>query len=128
MVDDNNLGFICRDNNISKEDVIYELKYPSDKRLLMIDKAFDYEMSVDEINDLTKIDKFFLNKLLNIHKYKLYLQSINDLNYEDVIKAKKLGFSDKGISYLMEVRTKDIYEFRRVNNIRPFIKMIDTSW
>ena len=27
----------------------------------------------------------------------------------------------------MEVRTKDIYEFRRVNNIRPFIKMIDTS-
>ena len=98
MVDDNNLGFICRDNNISKEDVIYELKYPSDKRLLMIDKAFDYEMSVDEINDLTKIDKFFLNKLLNIHKYKLYLQSINDLNYEDVIKAKKLGFSDKGIS------------------------------
>lgn len=127
MVDDNNLGFICRDNNISKEDVIYELKYPSDKRLLMIDKAFDYEMSVDEINHLTKIDKFFLNKLLNIHKYKLYLQSINDLNYDDVIKAKKLGFSDKGISYLMEVRTKDIYEFRRVNNIRPFIKMIDTS-
>ena len=55
--------------------------------------------TVDDIFNLTKIDRWFLHKLHNIHQFKSCLQNHSYPDYVDIlIKAKKLGFSDKFIA------------------------------
>ena len=88
-------GFVG--NSMEVPDVDYELSHPTDKRILAISQAFDEGYSIDDLYNITKIDKWFLFRLQNIHEYKMRLRavrSVEDLDYQTVLGAKKLGFSD----------------------------------
>ena len=101
MIDDNNNGFYCN-LDISKNELEEQLQNPSFNRIFLISKAFDMDYSVNDIYNLTKIDRWFLHKLFNIHKMKLYLNNnniqLNNININNIINAKKKGFSDKLLS------------------------------
>ncbi len=137
-------GFV--DNKEIVVDNIEEsLSSPTDKRLLVIEKAFGQGWSVDRIHDLTKIDKWFLYKLENIHKINLELKkfgedyrqaaggdiSVIDALPEELLrKAKVAGFTDFQIaraigldpdSSLLAVRAR-----RKKLGILPYVKQIDT--
>lgn len=113
------------------------LQEPTDKRIFVIAKAMEEGYTIDRIHELTKIDKWFLQKLRNIHDTDHELRacpSINVLDNELLRKAKVQGFSDfqiaraLGMEQEMEIeRAIDIIRMRRKQaGIVPFVKQIDT--
>lgn len=129
-------GFV--DNKEIKIDNVDEaLREPTDKRIFVIEKAFKAGYTIDQIHDLTKIDRWFLQKLYNIHKTDQELHactSINVLDNELMRKAKIQGFTDFQIARavgmeqdmdiekaIMAVRAR-----RKRAGIVPVVKQIDT--
>jgi len=123
--------------DISFDNIEKELTEPTDMRIIVIEKAFDQGYTVDQIHELTKIDRWFLVKLRNIFDLKNQLQSyesLGDLPDEILKQAKIFGFSDFQIarhvlkpesstiaSSMLEVR-----KTRKSRNILPVVKQIDT--
>lgn len=129
-------GFV--DNKEIKIDNVDEaLREPTDKRIFVIEKAFKAGYTIDQIHNLTKIDRWFLQKLYNIHKTDQELHactSINVLDNELMRKAKIQGFTDFQIARavgmeqdmdiekaIMAVRAR-----RKQAGIIPVVKQIDT--
>ncbi|KAK8168501.1 hypothetical protein IWX90DRAFT_108026 [Phyllosticta citrichinensis] len=106
------------------------LKNPTDRRWLAVGQAMFHEgYSVDKIHDLTKIDKWFLYKLQNIVDCTNDLQEIGSLfglKKEVILKAKKLGFSDKQIALAVNSTEDEVRARRKSFGITPFVKKIDT--
>jgi carbamoyl-phosphate synthase large subunit len=114
-----------------------ELIEPTDMRIFVIADAFEKGYSVDMIHSLTKIDPWFLFKLKNIHELKNQLEQYNSLTempIEMLKKAKSIGFSDFQISrFVLKQANEQLHEsllevreYRKKNNIVPFVKQIDT--
>ncbi|WP_427814125.1 carbamoyl-phosphate synthase large subunit [Enterococcus sp. 22-H-5-01] len=96
-----------------------------DDRLFYLTEAIRRGYSIEEINELTKVDLFFLDKLLHIVELETALaKSINDS--ELLKQAKQNGFSDIKIAQLWNQTIDEIREFRKQNHILPVYKMVDT--
>ncbi|MDR2848206.1 MAG: carbamoyl-phosphate synthase (glutamine-hydrolyzing) large subunit [Bacteroidales bacterium] len=128
-------GFVGN-RDITFTDIEKELSNPTDMRIFVISKAFDKGYSIDQIHDLTKIDKWFLYKLLNIHQLKTELAKYNkveDLPADLLLQAKRQGYSDFQIARYVCKDDKDIdehllqvREYRKKTGITPYVKQIDT--
>lgn len=100
-----------------------ELEYPTDKRVFYIAKALK-TLSVDEVGELTGIDKWFIHKIKNILEIE---EKIISSFGTDVLKtAKRYGFSDKKIGRLISRDEEFVRVFRKENGIVPVVKQIDT--
>lgn len=112
------------------DDLDFELQNPTDRRWLAVGQAMIHEnYSVDKVHDLTKIDKWFLYKLQNIVDMTRELQTIGSLDglkKEIVLKAKKLGFSDRQIADAVNSTEDNVRSLRLEYGIRPWVKRIDT--
>ncbi|EEH46345.1 carbamoyl-phosphate synthase arginine-specific large chain [Paracoccidioides brasiliensis Pb18] len=106
------------------------LKNPTDRRWLAVGQAMLHEnYSVDKVHELTKIDKWFLYKLQNIVDLQNTLKEIGSLfgiQKEMMLKAKKMGFSDKQIALCVGATEDDVRARRKSFGIRPWVKKIDT--
>ena len=105
------------------------LENPTDLRLFYIVKALQIGMGVEEISKLSGIDKWFLSKVKDIVDFQNRLSIGIDasmLNYEILLKAKQLGFSDKKIGELMGASEMEVRSIRKGLGITPCIKQIDT--
>ncbi|MCJ1306564.1 carbamoyl-phosphate synthase (glutamine-hydrolyzing) cpa2 [Agyrium rufum] len=112
------------------DDLDETLRNPTDRRWLAVGQAMLHEnYTVDRVNELTKIDKWFLYKLQNIvdaHREMQDIGSLFGLKEEILRKAKKMGFSDRQIADCVG-STEDAVRARRLNfGVRPFVKKIDT--
>ncbi|MCF0179954.1 MAG: carbamoyl-phosphate synthase (glutamine-hydrolyzing) large subunit, partial [Bacteroidales bacterium] len=130
-------GFV--ENKILQvSDIDKSLREPTDKRVFVISKAMKAGYTIDQIHELTKIDKWFLQKLMSIVEVDEELQqynNINDVPRELLLLAKKKGFSDFqiGRALLKEAMAEeaeqecDIIRARRKQlGIAPVVKQIDT--
>ncbi|KAF2013301.1 carbamoyl-phosphate synthase [Aaosphaeria arxii CBS 175.79] len=112
------------------EDLDDTLRNPTDRRWLAVGQAMFHEgYSVDKVHDLTKIDKWFLHKLQNIVDCTHELEEIGSLfglKKEIILKAKKLGFSDKQIAKAVNSTEDEVRARRKSFGIRPWVKRIDT--
>lgn len=112
------------------EDLDDVLRNPTDRRWLAVGQAMLHEnYSVDRVNELTKIDKWFLHKLqgiVDMHHRLEDVGSLFGLNKELLTKVKKLGFSDKQIAQCVNSTEDDVRARRKGFGIRPFVKKIDT--
>ncbi|KAL2258446.1 hypothetical protein VTK26DRAFT_8237 [Humicola hyalothermophila] len=126
QVDPNFVGF----QGAKFEDLDYELQNPTDRRWLAVGQAMLHEnYSVDRVHELTKIDKWFLHKLQNIVDCTKELQHVGSLlalKKGHILKAKKLGFSDKQIAMAVGSNEDDVRARRLEFGIRPWVKKIDT--
>ncbi len=129
-------GFV-ENKELTIEDVDGALHTPTDKRIFVIEKAFDNGYTIDQIHELTRIDRWFLQKLKKIHDTDLALRKAGGLYAlpADLFrKAKREGFSDFQIARavgmekemdiqdaVMKVRTR-----RKELGILPAVKQIDT--
>ena len=106
------------------------LQNPTDRRWLAVGQAMLHEnYSVDKVHELTKIDKWFLYKLQNIvdmHKALEEIGSLFGLQKDVILKAKKLGFSDKQIANLVGSTEDEVRARRKSFGIHPWVKKIDT--
>ncbi|CRK46755.1 hypothetical protein BN1723_016706, partial [Verticillium longisporum] len=112
------------------EDLDFELQNPTDRRWLAVGQAMlHHDYSVDRIHDLTKIDKWFLYKLENIVNMTRELQDaggLSALTKDQVLHAKKLGFSDRQIGNAVKNTEDEVRAVRKNFGIRPWVKKIDT--
>ena len=128
-------GFIAN-KEIKVENIEKSLQEPTDNRIFVISKAFNAGYTVDQIHDLTKIDKWFLEKLYNFVQTGKDLKEFKDLESlnTDLLKlAKRQGFSDFQIGRLIFKDGMDMDEallkvraHRKSLGITPVVKQIDT--
>ena len=129
-------GFVGN-KELKIDDIEASLKAPTDKRIFVIEKAFFAGYTVDQIHELTKIDRWFLDKLLNIYQTNAALKkcgNINVLDSELLRKAKQQGFTDfqvaraLGMEKEMEMEKAQLLvrEVRKRAGIVPYVKQIDT--
>ena len=129
-------GFVGN-KELKIDDIEASLKAPTDKRIFIIEKAFFAGYTVDQIHELTKIDRWFLDKLLNIYRTNAALKkcgNINVLDSELLRKAKQQGFTDfqvaraLGMEKEMEMEKAQLLvrEVRKRAGIVPYVKQIDT--
>jgi carbamoyl-phosphate synthase large subunit len=111
------------------DELFKKIEIGDTERLFYIAELFRREISLKKINDLTAIDFFYLSKIKNIVEMEKSITNrmIQYLEPELIKKLKKRGFSDKGMADLMVgTSEKDIYEYRKLNDINPVYKMVDT--
>ena len=117
------------------------LREPTDKRIFVISKAFRAGYTVDQVHRLTRIDRWFLEKLMNImqtskelHAWGANHKQLPDLPDTLLYKAKRQGFTDFQIARAIgmeqdediEQASLDIRRHRQSRGILPVVKQIDT--
>ena len=133
-------------------DIDKALREPTDKRIFVISKAFRAGYTIDQVHDLTKIDKWFLQKLMNIMRTSEELRQLtvdsgqlavkdaaaffnsqlSNLSPQLLRKAKVQGFSDfqiaRGIGVQGDMDDGILYvrNYRKSVGILPVVKQIDT--
>jgi len=111
--------------SLSKEEIMAFIDKNTDERMYAIAEAFRHGVDIDDIYEMTKVDRLFLDKINNIVKYENVLK--NSVNNLDVLfTAKKMGFSDSYIAKVWKTTALAIYEMRKANNMYPVYKSIDT--
>lgn len=117
---------LCKD--IDDQSLTERLHDIDDNRLLVIAEAIRRGVSTDKINEITKIDKWFLQKFKNIVDMEEHLKtlSLDILDRETLLKAKKMGFPDAVIGKYVKAGKEDIKNKRNEFGIRPSYKMVDT--
>ncbi len=110
---------------LSVEELIDFIALHTDERIFAIGEAFRKGVTVDDIYALTKIDSFFLEKLVNIVKFEKEVEK-NPMSIEVLYNAKKMGFADSYIGEKWNLTEEEVYNIRKGNNIYPVYKIIDT--
>lgn len=102
------------------------LENATDDRIFQVYTALKSGMSVDKIKKITKIDEFFLYKILNIIDFERELNKETISDPFILRKAKRMGFSDKKLSEISGFSEEEIRKMRKENGIIPTYKMVDT--
>jgi carbamoyl-phosphate synthase large subunit len=112
-----------------------ELGEPGPERIWYVGDAFAMGLSVDEVFDLTKIDKWFLVQIEQIVKIELELDqlavdkgdaALAALDAATLHTLKQKGFSDRRLAKLLKTTEKAVREARRALKVRPVYKRVDT--
>ena len=111
--------------DLEKEEILEKLNDVDNDRTFVIAEAIRREISVDKIHEITTIDRFFIGAIYKIVRMENEL-SINEMTPKLLLKAKKLGFTDKVISRLSGISEVEILKMREENNIIANFKMVDT--
>ncbi len=112
------------------EEVKYKLGTPNCDRLYIVRLAMRFGMSIDEIYDISKIDKWFLNQVKEIVDFENELAGLfkhkEETQKEIMIKAKQYGFSDKQIANMNKKTPEEARDLRKALGVLPSYKMVDT--
>ncbi len=110
---------------LSDDEITYGMIHAQDDRLFYVSEAIRRGFTIYEVADFTKIDVFFLDKLLHIIEVENQIKE-NKQEIEILKEAKQLGFSDVYIADKWEMSVKEVYDLRKELNIFPVYKMVDT--
>ncbi|KAK2786385.1 hypothetical protein FQN52_007842 [Onygenales sp. PD_12] len=124
-VDFHNLGF---NETSALMSIKNELQTPSDQRLFAIANAMHSGYTVDDIWELTKIDKWFLRKLKGLSDFGKFMSGYNATTVPNSLlrQAKQLGFSDRQLAKFLSSNELAIRRLRVEAGIIPVVKQIDT--
>ncbi|MES2938002.1 MAG: carbamoyl-phosphate synthase large subunit [Pseudomonadota bacterium] len=120
---------------VDRDELEKELGDPGPERIWYVGDAFGMGLSVDEVYDLTKIDKWFLVQIEEIVKIEIDLDKLTEEKGEGALAAldeptlralKRKGFSDRRLAKLLKTTDKAVREARKKLNVRPVYKRVDT--
>ncbi|EMF0209551.1 carbamoyl-phosphate synthase large subunit [Enterococcus hirae] len=112
-------------NMIDDSELIEKVVRAQDDRLFYVAEAIRRGYPIEELAELTKIDLFFLDKLLHI--IELETELLEHPQDENVLRTvKQNGFTDQKIAELWKTEAKQIRELREKSDIKPVYKMVDT--
>jgi len=107
--------------------IVKEISTPSANRILYVAQAFREGMSVDDVFDLSFIDRWFLNQIFELISSENEIKNKSlELTVQSLPNLKSDGFSDRRLAKLYNKNEKDIRNFRSENSITPVFKRIDT--
>src|SRR5437899_3955098 len=108
------------DKDVDLETLRLKLAIPNAERIFYIAQAFQKDASVDEVFDLTKIDKWFLRNIADL------VAETGCLKTKDLLRAKKLGFSDRQLAVARGASEETIRSERKTQNVVPTYRLVDT--
>ncbi|MBW0471021.1 hypothetical protein O181_010736 [Austropuccinia psidii MF-1] len=113
---------------VSTQELITELSTPTDRRIFAIANAFHEGWTIDQIWELTKIDKWFLRKLEHLVCLENVVKKYTAAHFPVSLlrHAKQLGFSDYQLAKFLNSNELAIRRIRLEFGIMPFVKQIDT--
>ncbi len=105
-----------------------KLRVPTDERLFVIFEALRRGLMVEEIHQITRIDRWFLRRLAKIvaMEGELRGKTMDELDFETITKARVLGFHDAHIAELTGVDELEFRARRKAFGLVPAYKMVDT--
>ncbi|XP_022667529.1 CAD protein-like isoform X2 [Varroa destructor] len=106
-----------------------DLRSPTDKRMFHLAAALKQGYTVERLHDITNIDKWFLFKMQGIIEMYGHLETFrgsDNLGRDILLRAKKLGFSDKQIAECIQSTELRVRRMREEHSVTPFVKQIDT--
>ncbi|KAK4375999.1 hypothetical protein RND71_006676 [Anisodus tanguticus] len=106
----------------------YSLRVPNPDRIHAIYAAMKRGMKVDDIHELSYIDKWFLTQLRELVDVEQFLlaRSLSDLTKDDLNEVKKRGFSDRQIAFVTKSNEKEVRARRLSLGVKPTYKRVDT--
>nr|WP_303700037.1 carbamoyl-phosphate synthase (glutamine-hydrolyzing) large subunit [Lentibacillus sp. CBA3610] len=110
---------------VSARELKKRLHKADDERLFVLAEVFRRGLTVDEVWELTKIDRFFLVKIEQLIALETKLTE-NGFLPEGLEEAKLSGLSDTHMARIWDTTVDDIYELRMKHSIAPVYKMVDT--
>jgi len=111
--------------SLSDEEVFARIKNVDDERFFVIAEAFRRGKQLEDIHQITKIDRFFLRKIHNIVDMEAVIKQ-GPMDAELMRRAKKMGFADVTIGAYLGKKDLEIRKMRKEWNIIPTYKMVDT--
>ena len=117
--------YLAKFDGMDIQTLLDYIRMGTDDRIYAIAALFRLGCGVDEIADITTIDRFFLRKIRKIISMEQELKS-HPGDLQNLVAAKKLGFSDQEIGVLWGSSETNIFQLRTKNGILPVYKMIDT--
>ena len=113
---------------LSNDEINERLNDINDERIFIIAEALRRGVSISNINIITKIDNFFINKLLHIvnMEEKLKTLDIDILQERELLAAKKMGFTDAVVAGYIGCHEEELKKKREKLSIKPTFKMVDT--
>ncbi|WP_337098647.1 carbamoyl-phosphate synthase large subunit [Paenibacillus sp. YIM B09110] len=110
------------------------LAKPDDERMFLVAEAFRRGYALQDIQDLTNIDWWFLDKIQSIVAFEDRMRSESTLSYQTLYEAKRKGFTDRSIAEIRRegfpngshTTEEDVRAFRLQHNLKPVYKMVDT--
>ena len=114
----------------TQEELKENLKTPNAARVFYIKKALKIGISVNQIYELTKIDRWFLDNIKEIVEFEDKISKTKGMNEDKMVsivrEAKIYGFSDRQLAKLLEKDELWVYKFRKDKGIVPTYKQVDT--
>lgn len=106
----------------------YSLRVPNPDRIHAVYAAMKRGMKVDDIHELSYIDKWFLTQLRELVDVEQFLlaHSLSDLTKDDFYEVKKRGFSDRQIAFVMKSSEQEVRSRRLSLGVKPAYKRVDT--
>jgi carbamoyl-phosphate synthase large subunit len=112
--------------HLGNEELRDRLIHADDERIFIVAEAFSRGMSINDIWEITQIDKYFLKKIKNIIDFSQRLV-VEELDEELLREAKKMGFADIEIASLQGgVEEVHIHRLRQDKGVIPTYKLVDT--
>ena len=120
-------GLTTMHSNLDKPGIYKKLSSNTPDKIFIIGQAFRIGFTVNEIHEITRIDKWFLNQIEELVLFeKRILDSGPNISEEILIEAKSMGFSDERIAELLCTSLDYIQDERKKHGIFPVYKRIDT--
>lgn len=107
------------------DQLIIDLSIQDDRRIFRLAEALKRGVEIDQINKITKIDRWFIHKIKNIVDFSQSLTT-SEFTLDLYLKAKELGFLDEEIADLTGKTLEVIENFRKENKIEAAFKIVDT--
>ena len=127
-------GFHAVDTNayagLSRDALLDDLRYGTPDRILKIWQALKSGITRDEISQVSGIDIWFLENLHQLTEFENEItaeyKKRNTLTQQTLIRAKRMGFSDRQLALLTGKSEAEIRSFRKASGVRPSYKIVDT--
>jgi carbamoyl-phosphate synthase large subunit len=113
---------------VDPDTIADELAYPRAERLWYVADAFGIGMTVDQMYEHTKIDRWFLSQIKEIVDTELAIEKrrLGDFSAEEMRTLKRMGFSDRRLAHLWKQTEAAVRTRRQALGVRPVFKRVDT--
>ncbi|TAG55831.1 MAG: carbamoyl-phosphate synthase large subunit [Cytophagales bacterium] len=112
----------------NQDEILHSLKHPSWNRLFHIYDAYKLGIPAKTIQNLTKIDRWFLHQIEDLLSFEKELEKykISNLPKEMMLEAKQKGYADRQIAHIVDCLESEVFKKRMEFNIKRVFKMVDT--
>ncbi len=114
--------------DIPQDQLEQALRFPGAQRIFYIKYALQNGMSIDDVYELTKVDRWFLDNMKEIIEYeeKLKRHKGKKISKGILEEAKIMGFSDLQLAKFWNIKEEDVFKLREKYKIMPEFKSVDT--